>query len=447
MAGTNPPPPPDALLHAPTLLSTPRYHRVVRRWVIGIFAVVVVILFLPWQQFVRGNGVVTALAPADRPQAANAVVGGRIVAWHVAEGDLVRAGDLLVTLEEAKQEYLDPLTADRLSAQVEATDAAADAKARKAASLADQIDALERARTLAGEQAVASLEQARLTVAVDSAQVAVARIDSVQAGRQLAAREQLHAQGLLSLVDMEAARSKAQSAFAGIVKAENALAKSRASLRKAELDVAAVAAEYDDKLAKARADRAATLAEVSEAAGSLAKLRNSEANIRLRQGLYEVRAPRDGYVVQAIRAGVGEVLKEGEAVVTIMPANPELAVALQVRPMDVPLLTPGRKVRLQFDGWPALQVAGWPSVAVGTFGGIIRVIDQVASTGGTYRVLVVPDPDDEPWPDSPPLRVGSGVLGWALLDNVPIWFELWRTLNGFPPSVQEPVAQGGAKAK
>ncbi|MCA9723475.1 MAG: biotin attachment protein, partial [Gemmatimonadetes bacterium] len=91
--------------------------------------------------------------------------------------------------------------------------------------------------------------------------------------------------------------------------------------------------------------------------------------------------------------------------------------------------------------------AGWPSVAVGTFGGIIRVIDQVASTGGTYRVLVVPDPDDEPWPDSPPLRVGSGVLGWALLDNVPIWFELWRTLNGFPPSVQEPVAQGDAKAK
>src|SRR5690606_8967072 len=134
-------------------------------------------------------------------------------------------------------------------------------------------------------------------------------------------------------------------------------------------------------------------------------------------------------------------------VVTIMPANPELAVALQVRPMDVPLLTPGRKVRLQFDGWPALQVAGWPSGAAGTFGGIIRVIDQVASTGGTYRVLVVPDPDDEPWPDSPPLRVGSGVLGWALLDNVPIWFELWRTLNGFPPSVQEPVAQGGAKAK
>ncbi|MGD9573319.1 MAG: HlyD family secretion protein, partial [Thermoleophilia bacterium] len=388
MAGASPPPPPDALLHAPTLLSTPRYHRVVRRWILGLLAVVVVILFLPWQQFVRGTGVVTALAPADRPQVANAVVGGRIVSWHVAEGDLVQAGDLLVTLEEAKQEYLDPRTADRISEQVDATDAAAEAKARKAASLAAQIEALERARVLAGEQAVASLEQARLTVAVDSAQVAVARIDSVQAGRQLAAREQLHAQGLLSLVDMEAARSRAQSAFAGIVKAENALAKSRASLRKAELDVAAVAAEYDDKLAKARADRAATLAEVSEAAGSLARLRNSEANIRLRQGLYEVRAPRDGYVVQAVRAGVGEVLKEGEAMVTIMPANPPLAVALQVRPMDVPLLSPGRKVRLQFDGWPALQVAGWPSVAVGTFGGVIQVVDQVVSPGGTYRVLV-----------------------------------------------------------
>ena len=107
--------------------------------------------------------------------------------------------------------------------------------------------------------------------------------------------------------------------------------------------------------------------------------------------------------------------------------------------MDVPLLRPGRKVRLTFDGWPALQFAGWPSVAVGTFGGIIAVIDQINAPDGSYRVLVRPDATDEKWPASPSLRVGSGVVGWAMLDEVPIWYELWRTLNGFPPTVKQPA--------
>ena len=29
--------------------------------------------------------------------------------------------------------------------------------------------------------------------------------------------------------------------------------------------------------------------------------------------------------------------------------------------------------------------------------------------------------------------MGSGVYGWALLDDVPVWYELWRQINGFPP--------------
>src|SRR5690606_6204584 len=141
----------------------------------------------------------------------------------------------------------------------------------------------------------------------------------------------------------------------------------------------------------------ATRAEVGDTRAEVAKLQNTAGNVRERQELFEIRAPRDGWVVRALRAGVGEVIKEGEAIVTVRPANAPLAVALEVKAMDVPLLRAGRKVRLQFDGWPALQFAGWPSVAVGTFGGIVQVIDQVDSPGGTYRVLIVPDPADDPW--------------------------------------------------
>lgn len=432
----------EAALHAPTLLATPRRHRIARRVVLGLLAVSIAILFIPWQQYVQGKGVVMPLRPEDRPQQVNAVVGGRIVRWHVSEGAFVRAGELILSLEEAKQEYLDPETARRLDEQVAGKTVSAEAKVAKVAALEAQLVALDSSRTLSLAQSRTKVEQVRLAVAADSAAVAVALVDSVIAARQVEAQEALGRAGLKSLVEVEAARSRAQSALARTVHARNVLARSQAELQNAILEVDVVAASYADKIAKARADRDATRAEVGDTRAEVAKLQNTAGNVRERQELFEIRAPRDGWVVRALRAGVGEVIKEGEAIVTVRPANAPLAVALQVKAMDVPLLRPGRQVRLQFDGWPALQFAGWPSVAVGTFGGIIQVIDQVDSPDGTYRVLIVPDPADDPWPASPPLMVGSGVLGWAMLDTVPIWYELWRLLNGFPPSVSQPAPGG-----
>ena len=41
--------------------------------------------------------------------------------------------------------------------------------------------------------------------------------------------------------------------------------------------------------------------------------------------------------------------------------------------------------------------------------------------------------NDDQWPEQ--LRVGSGTKGWVMLQDVPVWYELWRQLNGFPPSL------------
>ena len=103
--------------------------------------------------------------------------------------------------------------------------------------------------------------------------------------------------------------------------------------------------------------------------------------------------------------------------------------------MDLPFISTGRKVRIEFDGWPSLQFSGWPNASVGTFGGIVSVIDRVDSKPGSFRILVAPDPDTEAWPEQ--IRMGSGIKGWVMLNDVPIWFELWRQLNGFPPSIYE----------
>jgi len=398
------------------------------RWLLAILAVVVIVAFLPWQQNVQGGGMVTALKPEERPQQAVAAVGGRIARWYIEEGQQVKAGDPIVALSEVKEAYLDPLTLERLGDQLSAKRMAVQEKRAKAEALAVQARALDSAWRFARIRADNRITQ--LTATLEAAQLedSLAQVQVERTGN-------LFRSGLRSQLEFEQARQRAQRAHAIALEQDAALGTARA-------DRSGVDAEYTEKIAKVDGDRSATLAEVAEGNAEIAKLSTGESNLEERQGLLVVRAPRDGIVVQALRAGIGEIVKDGEAVATVQPADPKLAVAVQVTPRDVPLLRIGDKVRIEFAGWPAMQFSGWPSVAVGTFGGRVAVIDQVVSADGNYRVLVEADPADEAWP--PELLMGSGARAWALLRNVRVWFEVWRLLNGFPPAL--PDAGAGGKA-
>jgi len=129
--------------------------------------------------------------------------------------------------------------------------------------------------------------------------------------------------------------------------------------------------------------------------------------------------------------------------VSISPSEYELAVETYVKPLDLPLMNIGQKIRIQFDGWPAIVFSGWPNVSHGTYGGEIYAIDQFISENGMYRVLVRPDPDDYDWPEA--LRFGSGASNFMLLNDVPIWYELWRNINDFPPEFYSQEANPKAK--
>lgn len=412
------------------LLNSDGPHRLVSRVLLSMLVLTGLAVLLPWQQNVQGTGFVTSLHPEDRPQVVPTLIPGRIDKWHVQEGQFVSRGALLVEISEIREGFLDPRTVERTRQQVEGKVAAIVAKQDKVAALGRQVEALEAARRLA-------LEKARNQVTQYQAAVHAAETDSLVAARQLERNQQLFEDGLKSRADLEAFQVRAQSMNARLVE-------KRQELQNARLALESIDVEYGERIAKATSDRSATLAEIGEGQADVAKLRMQQSAVEIRSAMYQIRAPQDGYVVRAVRAGIGETLKEGDPVVTVMPADPAQAVDLYVKPMDVPLLAPGRKVRLQFDGWPALQFSGWPSVAVGTFGGEVRVVDYVNSADGRYRVLVAPDPADDPWPRE--LRVGSGVLGWAMLDEVPLWFEIWRKLNGFPPSIR-PAAGGGTEGK
>lgn len=392
------------------------------RVVLILLGIAVAAMFLPWQQNIRGNGRVTALRPQDRPQQVISTIAGRVEQWYVAEGQFVKAGDPLVRLTEVKADYLDPEILQRTSNQVVAKQSELIAKDAKAEAYANQIRTLHEALRL-------KLQQGRLKVQIDSVDLIAARTNYAIAQRQLEGQQALFDKGLKSLVDLENRRLKLQETLAKMQSAEAKLLQSR-------VDLNSIQAEYMKDIAKAESERQATLAEVNEGQGSLLKLQSEVAKLQTRQGLYVLRAPQTGYVVKALKQGLGEQVKEQEPIVTIMPRDPSQAVELYVSANDVPLLQRGFPVRLQFDGWPALQFSGWPSIAVGTFGGRIQVVDYTASSNGLYRVLVVPDSTErEQWPDIHKLRQGSGVYGWALLNEVPVWYEIWRQLNGFPPAL------------
>jgi hypothetical protein len=203
--------------------------------------------------------------------------------------------------------------------------------------------------------------------------------------------------------------------------------------------------ETANKIAKAESDRFSTLSDRFDAQATVSKLQIERENYALRQNFYYILAPQDGYIVQAIKPGVGEIIKEGEPLLSIQPADYQLAVEMYVKPLDLPLIQKNSKVRFLFDGWPAFFFSGWPGVSLGTFGGQVVAIDRNISANGKFRVLIAPDSGDQPWPTA--LMPGGGAKGIALLNDVPLWYELWRIVNGFPPDLYQNVQGNSTKEK
>lgn len=354
----------------------------------------------------------------NRPQTVEAVIAGRVQEWYIREGDFVRKGDTIVTISEVKEKYFDPLLLKRMQEQIEAKESSLEAKIKKASALTRQIKALREGMALKVEQAKAKLQ--------------AEEVRYQNAENQFQRNKKLYEAGNIPLTKFQELEYKYQG--------------SQSDYLNAKIELDRTEAEYLDKISKAESDLNNTRAEAFETEAELAKARNEYANTQIRSGNYQILAPQDGYVVKAMKAGIGETIKEGDAVCTILPQSSDLAVEMYVKAMDVPLISKGRKVRIEFDGWPALQFSGWPSVSVGTFGGVVQVIDYVNSKPGEFRILVVPDKQDQAWPSQ--LRIGSGTKGWVMLDDVPVWYELWRQLNGFPPSLyQAPLEQEIEKNK
>ncbi len=393
-------------------------------------ALALLLVLSPWQQYSSGAGQVIALSPMDRTQSIDAPISGRVTRWFVAEGSRVEAGDPIVELVDIDPDYVARLQS-RIDAdrdRLEAADAAARAYTQ-------QLGAYEQARQMkvrSAEMKITVGEQ-KLEAAQQKQKAARAELEAalkqVQRQRGLAERG-LISQRALELAELSATKSQAEVdlAAAGISEAKASLTALQAERLRVDAEGMAKVQTAEAALRKANADAAYARRDLVKAESELS-----------RQDARQVKAPRSGTILSVDGNQGGQVVSSGKRLALLVPNSGRRAAELWVSGNDAPLVQPGRKVRLQFEGWPAVQFVGWPSVAVGTFGGVVQLVDAASSQDGKLRVVVVADEAELPWPSRQHLRLGARAKAWVLLDEVTLGWELWRLVNGFPLSVPDPL--------
>jgi len=427
-------------------LALVRSSRIARRlaWflLLMILAAVPAMLLAPWQQSVSGQGNVVAYAPNQRRQSVDAPINGIVADWDpekIYEGARVEKDQVLLEIRDVNPNLLQDLGVQR---------AAIDRELAASRTIVEAYGAQVEAFKTVREQAVAAADE-YVKMAAQKVEAQRKKLDAEKAAEEQARfdyerQKQLYDEGLASQLKMQLAERKWKEAAAKVSEAE-------ANLKAAQNEEQAKRNERSAKEREAQAKVDSSLALLRKAEADVAKVEKTLNEIEVKiakQRSQVVKAPQEGFILKMLVSQGGKYVKAGDSLLILVPDTSDRVVELWLSGNDAPLVTPGRHVRLQFEGWPAVQFVGWPSVAVGTFGGRVISVDATDNGKGQFRVLVGPDQSGPEWPSDRYLRQGVRANGWVLLNKVGLGYEMWRRLNGFPPVVSkdEPASKGsGAK--
>lgn len=410
----------------------------IARGLFKLFLILILFLgFTPWQQNVRGVGRVVAYTPAERQQLISAQVEGRISRWLVREGSQVKQGDILAEVLDN-----DPQLLQRLENEQKAALAKQAATDNRVNTFREQLRMAERARP----QAIAAA-QSRVEMANERRKAAGQSLQAAKAAKQtsslnLSRQQQLRAKGLASQRTLELSQLEITQRTAEVERAQAALIAAKSEVDALTSDWQKITADASASVEKSRAELNKAIEDQNSVRADILKLQTRLA----RQQTQTVIAPRDGTVLRLLANPGAEMVKPGQALAIFVPDTEERAVELWVDGNDLPLIVRDSRVRLQFEGYPAIQFGGWPEFSVGSFGGRVALIDATDDGKGHFRILVRPDREDNAWPSVRFLRQGVRVNGWVLLGQVTLGYELWRIFNGFPPLIlPEPAVVDTAK--
>jgi multidrug resistance efflux pump len=394
-----------------------------------IVLAILAMVFVPWQQSVSGNGRVVAYAPLERQQTIEAPIDGRVTHWYVQEGTRVQAGEAIADIADNDPDILARMRREQDAAQTQVT----------ATSLSIVLEEARITSLQSAYESDVAHAELKITMALERESAAGRAVDAAQSAMRTSTlnierQRHLHSKGLASKRELEMAELDYDNVKAGLARAE-------ASLRSAQAETKAFRAERNKTVAHNQASLESARSSLEKLRGEKAKAESELAKVETRlarQERMQVVAPRAGVILRLIANQGTEMVKAGDPLVVLVPDVDSNAVELLIRGNDAALVAKDRKVRLQFEGWPAVQFIGWPSAAIGTFGGTIAFVDAHGDAQGNFRVVVVPDADDHPWPNATYLRQGVRANGWILLDQVKLGFEIWRQFNGFPATVEAP---------
>ena len=403
----------------------------VKKWFWISMALLILGLFLPWTQNINLTGNVSSLYQEQRPQELNSPIPGKIVKWFVKNGDFVKKGDTILQISEIKDEYFDPLLVERTEQQMSAKKGVGDYYSAKVKTTNSQLSALDNALDLKLSQLKIKISQLNNKLAAEEAELLAVKNELKLSEDQFNRQKKMFDEGLVSLTQFQQRSASYQNTVAKKTSAENKVAQTRQEITNTQIEQNAAIQEYTEKISKIEGDRFQALGQIEGNSGEIAKLQNQITNYKMRKGLYYIIASQDGQITQINKAGIGEILKDGESIGTIVPTNVDYAVEFYIKPVDLPLIKKGQSVTCIFDGFPAIVFSGWPNSSYGTFKGKVIAVESNISANGMFKALVIQDNEDKPWP--PQIMMGAGVNGLAILNDVPIWYEIWRNINGFPP--------------
>lgn len=396
-----------------------------------------IIAFVPWTQTITVTGQLSAYTPYERPQDIEAQITGRIKKWHIYEGVRVKQGDLILELDDYDPNFMSPDLLSFLSQRRKALDQTRKAALARAEQLDKRIKEMHNLVKAAVPSAQARVIESENKVREAYQKVEAAKITVATAELNVNRHKQLAEQGLVSQRELELTIQSAVASQADLLGAQANLTGAEQAMKALSFGRDQVSAEVLQRLLEAEAAREAAIGEAGKATDQLAEVSLRMSNAEQRRFAGRILAPIDGTVVKMAAAGAGETVRPGDKLVKISPASADKAIEMMADGIDAPLLNVGRKVRILFYGIPAIPLPAWPEIMAGTYGGLIKVIDQTDDGKGNFRFWVVPDPDDRSWPPQEHVRQGTRAMGWVILNRVPLWYELWRRFNLFPPDYQE----------
>jgi multidrug resistance efflux pump len=424
----------DSPWQSPALVKIPK--RLGAWAIIAIFLFLIstfLVIFIPWTQTVSVHGRLSSYFPGQRPQKIHSPIRGRILGWQVTEGIQVTQGQVVLELGDIDPKFMAPDLINQLNQSRDAL------KKQREAAL-EQAEILEQrlSEMTALVQSTLSKAEAKVSEANNKIQTYQQRIPPAEgavetAKLNLERMRQLENKGLVSRRELELAIQKLKETEAEVKTAQAKLQETQDSQLALVHDREKIQAELTQTLLETKTKRASALGKAAKFSKELADLELKRSNALHRSQARKVEAPFDGVVVRLSPLGQGEIVKEGSLLFTLAPINPTPAVEMWADPIDAPLLRQGAQVRLLFQGTPAIPLPAWPELMAGTFDGVIKVVDQAANPEERFRLWVVPETKRRMWPPQKQIRPGTKVRGWVMLNRVPLWYEIWRRFNLFPP--------------